>query len=86
MSPLLTLGFPPLPGHNGSWEVKLSELGFYLLLFSLRLSSVGAAPRHGWGCVGRESGWGLPEGSEYEFKDGNLSRRNQKAVGGAQKK
>ena len=34
----------------------------------------------------RESGWGLPEGSEYEFKDGNLSRRNQKAVGGAQKK
>ena len=45
MSPLLTLGFPQLPGHDGSWEVKLSEFGFYLLLFSLRLSSVGAAPQ-----------------------------------------
>lgn len=44
MSPLLTLGFPRLPGHHGSWEVKLSEFGFYLLLFSLRLSNVGAAP------------------------------------------
>lgn len=33
----------------------------------------------------RESGWGLPEGSDYEFRDGNISRRDKKAGGGAKK-
>lgn len=27
----------------------------------------------------RDSGWWLPEGSEFEFKDGNISRRDKKA-------
>ena len=33
----------------------------------------------------RDSGWWLPEGSEYEMKDGSISRRDKKGDGGAKK-
>lgn len=31
-------------------------------------------------------GWHLPKESEYEYKDGSISRRNKKGVKGATKK